>query len=288
MEITQRNLRNRKKIVDLLDTEGMDIELLVATEVLKLESLHYGFWDENADVTFENFKKAQARYTEMLIDSIPDGVSSILDVGCGIGDNARALARSGFRVTAISPDRNHGKYVENLDEPIVFHNSTMETFDSEESFDLILLSESQTYFDPKITFRACNRYLNKPGYLLVSDIFNISSRFRRNGVTHTERQYVEDAERFDLRLSSSVDITERVLPSLELAHSVYASHARPALEIAIRYARKIAPVKYWLIKLLFNRQLRKIGRVVDYYEERLSPKYFTDELRYMRLLFHYG
>ena len=288
MDITQQNLRNRQKIVELLDTEGMDIELLVATEVLKLESLHYGYWEPNTEVTFQNFKKAQEKYTEILIDSIPQGVSSILDVGCGIGDNARAFARAGYRVTAISPDRNHRKYVEQLDEEIVFYNATMESFNSDESFDLILLSESQTYFNPEITFRACNKFLNKPGYLLVSDIFNVSAKFRRNGVTHTERQYVEEAERFNLRLLNAVNITERILPSLELAYSVYAFHARPALDIAIRYARKIAPVKYWLIKLFFNRQVQKLGRVVDFYEERLNPEYFAKELQYMRLLFQYG
>ena len=285
MDVTERNLRNTAKMTELLDADGANVELLVATEVLKLDSLHYGYWDDKAELSLGSLRKAQSRHTEEMIGAIPPGVTSILDVGCGIGDNALAFTRAGYRVTAISPDRNHGQYVESLGVGVEFVNCGLGEFESTETFDLIFLSESQTYFDPEITFRTCNKNLKKPGYLLISDMFNATPAIRRNGVTHTEEQYVDQARQFGLRLIDSTDVTANVLPTLELAHSVFSQNALPALGIADRYARKIAPVKHWLIRVFFHRQIRKIRKVLEHYEERLSPDYFAKEMRYVRLLF---
>ena len=53
-------------------------------EVLELDHLHYGLWaDEPLDL--EGLKRAQERYAERLCDWVPEGVRTILDVGCGFG-----------------------------------------------------------------------------------------------------------------------------------------------------------------------------------------------------------
>ena len=94
-------------------TTELNFELYFVTEVLKLRSLHYGYWDEersNGRLDLDEIQRAQSRFTERLISFVPPETKTILDVGAGIGDNARALSRSGHRVTAISPDRNHERY----------------------------------------------------------------------------------------------------------------------------------------------------------------------------------
>src|SRR5260370_35439852 len=89
---------------------NIDLELLVCTDILKLNSLHYGYWENGEDLNFENMRKAEARYTEELIRQVPGQVQTVLDVGCGIGDNALAFADSAYSVTPLSPAKNNRKY----------------------------------------------------------------------------------------------------------------------------------------------------------------------------------
>ena len=138
-----------KETVGLLNSGGKNLELLFVTDVMGLKSLHYGYWDQIKEITLGNVKKAQERYTETLIDIVPAGVKSVLDVGCGIGDNASALAKRGCKVVVISPDANHKKYFDELKDPnVTFVQTTLEDFRTNQKFDLMLFSESQTYFDP--------------------------------------------------------------------------------------------------------------------------------------------
>ena len=88
---------------NITEFDGLDLELFFCTEILKLTSLHYGYWEESERLT-EDGKKltldclrgAQQKYTDMLIEAIPEDVKSILDVGCGIGDVSRALSKIGI------------------------------------------------------------------------------------------------------------------------------------------------------------------------------------------------
>jgi len=86
------------------DKPELNLELFFCTEVLKLKSLQYGYWEQEEKLDLESIRRAQQHYTETLLEMIPEDVHNILDIGCGIGDNARALAAKGYHVTAISPD----------------------------------------------------------------------------------------------------------------------------------------------------------------------------------------
>jgi MPBQ/MSBQ methyltransferase len=72
-------------------------------EVLGLERLHYGLWD-GEDLDLDGLRAAQERYSERLRSWIPEGVSSILDVGAGVGTDALELSRAGYEVEGLSPD----------------------------------------------------------------------------------------------------------------------------------------------------------------------------------------
>jgi hypothetical protein len=48
--------------------------------------LHYGYWDdpENTTLNLDEVRKAQIRYTDYLVSSMPSGLHTVLDVGCGV------------------------------------------------------------------------------------------------------------------------------------------------------------------------------------------------------------
>src|SRR3954465_12642353 len=96
-----------RDITHYISEGNIDLELFLCSEILKLPSLHFGYWEDNQALNMENVKKAQIRYNKEIISHIPPGVKSILDVGCGIGDISGTLTQHGYQVSALSPDKNH-------------------------------------------------------------------------------------------------------------------------------------------------------------------------------------
>jgi SAM-dependent methyltransferase len=272
-------------ITRYIELNDLDLELFICSDILKLNSLHYGYWDNGEELTLENVRKAQTRYTEELIAAIPSGVSSILDVGCGIGDNAQALAARGFRVSALSPDKNHGKYFENGNgHTITFHNRRFEDFQSTEKYDLILMSESQNYFEADIAFLQCLKLLNSGGHLLVCGMFRRLETSVFKHVRNVEERFVATAVNHGFRLQSHTDITSHVLPTLEFAKQAHREYLEPSLHILQYYFNQTSPLKLRLLKFFCSKELKNFRAIYDYYSEFFDPALFQKHVRYLTLL----
>jgi SAM-dependent methyltransferase len=269
------------------DKPELNLELFFCTEVLKLKSLHYGFWEKEEKLDLESIRRAQQRYTETLIEMIPADVHTILDIGCGIGDNARALAARGYRVTAISPDKVHADYFKDVDpEQIRFFNTGIENFSSDQTFDLVLMSESQGYFAMDMGFSQSVRHLRPGGYLLVSGIFKQDNRSGFRG-SHIEEEYVACAQDFKLIKKDYRDITLNTLPTLQYAFDCYNNYLDPLNQTMLQFIGKPGQSKLKLLKALFASEFRNFEEVRRYYEEHFNPALFRDKMRYARILFQY-
>jgi SAM-dependent methyltransferase len=268
--------------------DGLDLELFFLTEVLGLTSLHYGYWDETPppeELSLASLKGAQARFTERLLSLIPDGVRSVLDVGSGIGDNTAAMTRLGYEVTALSPDRNHRKFYDDLARHgVVFHNQRFEDLDAKRTFDLVLMSESQNYFDVDEGFEQASRHLAPRGHLLVAGFFRRSASTEFDSVTCIEGPYIERAKAHGFRLDRAVDVTDNVLPTVMLAER----YVKPCLLLAQRYFESASPLKRWLTSLLVGKRRMNPSRLRRYYEERVTPDYFRTHVKYSFLRFARG
>ncbi len=288
------NLKNAKRlsvniekdITDYISFDNMDLELWVCTELLKLKSLHYGYWSNGESLNLDNLRLAQARYTQELIGNIPEGVKTVLDVGCGIGDNARAMAEHGYHVTALSPDKNHKQYFDSDNHPnIRFHNLKFEDLHLDEKFDLVLMSESQNYFDADLGFQQCRRFLRDRGHLLVCGMFRYDDSDTFKHVRNIEGEYVEKAARHKLELARRVDITERVLPTLELANEASREYLAPAYNVLKYYFEHSSPLKLRLFKMFCSKELKNLGKIYQYYREFFDPALFQKRVKYLTLLF---
>lgn len=265
--------------------DGLDLELYFFTEVVGLSSLHYGYWDDPPPVehlTLADVRRAQARFTERLLAAIPPGVRSALDVGSGIGDNAHAMAGRGLDVTAVSPDKNHGRYYERRNgHAVSFHNRKFEDLNLPRRFDLVLMSESQNYFEPTAGLRQVCRYTEPGGWLLICGLFRKTDSRELGYVTCVEGAYVEEARRHGFTLSSRTDITENVLPTLAFAER----YVRPLLDLTERYLKTASLPKRWLASLLIGKRGMGIPALRQYYRERSDPAFFRAHARYLTLLF---
>lgn len=275
-----------KDIIGLITRDSSDMEHRFCVEVLKLNSLHFGYWQDCETLTMGALRTAQTKYTDELLSHVPEKVRTVLDVGCGIGDNAIALAKRGFQVTAISPDRNHKKFfVERPD--VVYHNVKFESLDLSEKFDLILMSESQNYFDAGAGFRQCQRYLSLGGYLLICGLFKKSDNGQFTYIRNVEEHYIDQARCHCLVLRKSIDITENILPTLEYANRLYGQYVLPALDILKQYAEASSPIKRALFKLFCRREIEAVKILHDYYVEFFDTQLFKANVKYMTQLYQY-
>jgi cyclopropane fatty-acyl-phospholipid synthase-like methyltransferase len=222
---------------------------------------------------------------------IPPDIRTILDVGAGIGDNARALCHKGYSVTAISPDRNHARYFEKMLFPqLRFISSRLEDFRAADNYDLILMSESNGYFHMDTGFSQSCNLLHPGGYLLVSGMFCRDNRFLPESVNRyydldRETDYTVRAKHYDLHLIQRVDITDETLPTLVMAYEIYHDRLTPFLDMMEHYLNTSAGWKWKALKMFMWRQLRELKTIKQLYDQRLNPELFLERARYMRLLF---
>jgi MPBQ/MSBQ methyltransferase len=269
-----------------LGIDGLGLDLFFCSEILKLSSLHYGLWDDPRaePLTLDSLRHAQARYTHALLDLVPQGVERVLDVGCGLGDVAQHLAARGYAVTAISPDRNHRRYLLGIDD-VTFVQARYQTFECSELYDLVLMSESQNYFQADTCFERTARHLKPAGHLLVSGMFR-----KRDGEPfpdHVNRidAFIDHGRSSGFELIEDIDVTQRVLPTLELIHGALGSYVTPSVDLLRHFFAASAPMKARAIAWLFKKQLRELEAIHRFLLRKTDPVRFARHGCYRMLLF---
>jgi MPBQ/MSBQ methyltransferase len=102
--------------------------------------LHYGYWEplprSDEELTLTRLRVAQEAYTAKLLSFIPEGVKTVLDVGCGIGGNAVYLRSRGFIVEGLAPDTlQQEKFIKHTNSQVPFYLTRFEDFHTSNSYD---------------------------------------------------------------------------------------------------------------------------------------------------------
>ncbi|MFH1522898.1 MAG: methyltransferase domain-containing protein [Patescibacteria group bacterium] len=259
-----------------------DIVLMFCTDVLKLKSLHLGYWEKEA-LTIDNLKNAQKRYSLHLLKFIPKEVKNILDIGCGIGDNALLLAKEGYNVTCISPELNQKKVFGKINnKKIKFFSSKIEDFGSHEQFDLALMSESSNYFDKNIAFQKCNKLVKKGGHILSASLFRKTDTKVYEGF-HIENEWIKSAQKNGFEVVKREDITKAILPSLKLGHVLSHNYVIPIARLTHKYVMRTSQLRVKLLSLIFKKQVREINDFLSkgYLVDIFNPELFEKKARYV-------
>jgi SAM-dependent methyltransferase len=244
-------------------------------EVLGLERLHYGIWLPEDELSFEKLKEAQERYEYYLIDNIPDGVKSILDVGCGTGILTKNLINLGYNVEGLSPDINQkAVFTKNIN--AVFHNLTFEEFSRTEQYDCLIMSESAQYIRIEKIFENAKRALKKGGYLMILDYFvlkNASGDLSKSG--HDYDIFMNYIKNSDFMVISKRDITESVTKTLDTG-KMFVERVFKALEIGSEKIRDRHPYISKFLFWLFKKKIEKLKRqiiLLDSHEFKKNKTY---------------
>ena len=263
------------------DKARNDRALRFYRDVLGLERLHYGIWNDGDELSFEALKNAQRRYEDLLVDSVPEGSERVLDVGCGTGELCLTLKRLGFAVEGLSPDRNQKKvFAEKVLAP--FHFTTFESFEAEENrYDCIVMSESAQYIPLDRLFENASRLLRPGGRLIVCDYFVVdhdAGPLSRSG--HCYQRFLSRAGASDFEIVSQRDITEETARTLDMG-KLLADRILLGFEILTERVRQRHRLTSKLVAWFFRKKIAKIHEQL----ELLDAKRFCQAKRYELFVF---
>ena len=254
--------------------------LRLMREVLELDHLHYGLWGDEP-LGLEGLKKAQDRYAEKLCDWVPEGVRTVLDVGCGTGSMALRLSERGFEVEGLAPDPYLGEVFRERT-GLEFHLARFQEFEPPRAYDLVLMSESAQYIWLDSLFPRVLR-VAPGGYLLLADYFvvdNDGSPAARSG--HPLEAFLERAAGSGCELLEREDVTEQAAPTLELASAWLDRYGMRIATVLGERAERKHPWLYGAGKRLFGGRLR---RKLEQERTLLDPELFRRLKRYELMLF---
>jgi MPBQ/MSBQ methyltransferase len=185
--------------------------------------LHYGYWETlpspGEELNLTKLRIAQEAYAEKLLSLIPEGINTILDVGCGIGGNAIHLTQRGFKVEGLAPDAiQEERFIKNTKGQVPFYLTRFEDFQQTKSYDLVLFSESSQYVAVDDLAQGTARLLSSGGYLLVADMMRHDAEYKEGIFSncHVVSELKSALEKAGFHLVDSHDISKSIAPTLDL------------------------------------------------------------------------
>ncbi|PCJ21272.1 MAG: hypothetical protein COB02_01430 [Candidatus Cloacimonadota bacterium] len=223
-----------------------DRALRFYNEVLGLDRLHYGMWD-NDPMSLDGVRAAQSRYEDFLINSIPKNCKRILDVGCGTGIMSQQLKANGFDVEGISPDLFQQElYQKKVGNP--FYLSKFEDFIPSQKYDCIIMSESCQYINLDLLFNKLKECLCDNGVFIVCDYFVLDhalSPFSKSG--HNLNRFLKLLKFENFVIVKEKDITKEVTPTLDYAKFMVDQYILPSIKLLLE---KVEEKHFWIYKVL--------------------------------------
>lgn len=241
---------------------GLIIGLIIGRYFFKTEDLHYGYWPEGMEVKIENFADAQRTHSELILSHIPEGIKTILDVGCGVGVLASQLLKKGYEVDCVSPSPFLTRMArERLHEKCGIFECKFEEVDTEKKYDLIMFSESFQYVNLEKSLEQSARLLRTGGNLLICDFFKTDAEGEcLIGGGHKLKQFYEVARKYSFEPVEDIDITDRTAPNLDLANEVIKEVGRPIWEMIFYYLDNSRPLISRFLKWWKRHKIKRIEK----------------------------
>lgn len=247
--------------------DSKELGLVLAKQLLGVEDLHYGLWDDDLQLSLANLAIAQQRYNDLLIAQLPQKPQSVraLDIGCGTGHLLRQLLDRGYHVDGVIPAADLARAVRARLEghtgysPRIFE-CRFEDLPADEAkgYDVVLFSESFQYIPLTASLLRLPQMLKPGGLLIICDFFKTDAdgdgrpgdRSFKGG--HSMREFHAQIARTALECVKDEDITLRVSPNLELVNDLLMNRIRPAGFTLRRYLVDNHPlwsrIGFWLLR----------------------------------------
>ena len=263
---------------------GLALGIVVGKYLLKTNHLHYGYWPKDLPVKVRSLAAAQQALADVIVGHIPDGASSILDVGCGAGGLAAQLVSRGHSVDCVCPCPVLVRYAQRLlqGRSVVFQ-STFEEFQTDRSYDVVLFSESFQYVRMHRALDNVLRLTKPGGFLLVCDFFKTDAPGQcLMGGGQKLADFYGLIGRYPLKQIRNLDITAETAATIDLVNGLLTSLA-PWWRIARWLLRTGSFLASGAAREKFGVKLDKVQR--KYFSGLRTGQHFATYKSYRLLLY---
>lgn len=226
--------------------------------------LHYGYWEvlpqQGEELTLTRLRAAQVAYAAKLLSFIPEGIKTVLDVGCGIGGNATYLRDRGFIVEGLAPDAlQQERFIKNTNGQVPFYLTRFEDFHTSNSYDLILFSESSQYIAAIDLAQGAARLVNNNGYLLLADMMRSNAEYQEGIFSncHVASDLKAALEQAGFKLIKTEDISSNIAPTLDLCIDNFRTFGLTTFKYIADVVAIAVPPLHALGRWAFRRWLEK-------------------------------
>lgn len=235
--------------------------------------LHYGYWETlpvpAEELTIGRLRIAQEAYAAKLLEFIPPGTHTVLDVGCGIGGNAAYLLERGFVVEGLAPDPfQQERFLKCTYGQAIFHLTNFENFKATHPYDLILLSESSQYMAAVDIARGAANLLSGGGYLLLADMMRSDASYQEGIFSncHVVTELHAALMQAGFSLVKSEDISAQIVPTIDLYVDTFRRFGMNTINYIADLIAITVPPLHKLLRWIFRRWVKKL--VVEGLEAR--------------------
>jgi 2-polyprenyl-3-methyl-5-hydroxy-6-metoxy-1,4-benzoquinol methylase len=263
---------------------GLDIGLIIGRFFLDTEDLHYGYWPEGMEATIHNLVKAQENHSRLIMEHIPKGTERILDVGSGSGNLALKLINKGYKVDCVIPSKYLAENAQiKLGKTSKIYDCRFEDLSTDETYDLILFSESFQYVKMMASLQKVADMLKKDGHLLICDFFRLKMPTKSPlGGGHRWLRF-QDAVSTNFRKVTDLDITNETAPTIAIVAEFNREVVAPSAEMIRVFLTDNYPRISAFMRWKFKRPIERLNRT--YLSGEVNEENFKKFKTYRLLLF---